>query len=48
MGNVKGKVVLSCSLPMNAEDTGLVIAHTTSGAEELAKMIPQARVAASR
>ena len=43
-GDVSGKVVLSCSLPMNAEDTGLVIAHTGSGAEELAKMIPQARV----
>jgi len=43
-GDVSGKVILSCSLPMNAEDTALVIAHTTSGAEELAKKIPQARV----
>ncbi len=43
-GDVSGKVILSCSLPMNAEDTALVIAHTGSGAEELARMIPKARV----
>ncbi len=43
-GDLSGKVVLSCSLPMNAEDTGLVIAHTGSGAEELAKKLLQARV----
>src|ERR1700675_4824568 len=27
-GDVSGKVIVSCSLPMNADDTGLVIAHT--------------------
>jgi 8-hydroxy-5-deazaflavin:NADPH oxidoreductase len=43
-GDLSGKAVLSCSLPMNADDTGLVIAHTSSGAEELVKMIPEARV----
>lgn len=43
-GDLSGKVVVSCSLPMNAEDTDLVIAHTSSGAEELAKKIPKARV----
>ncbi len=43
-GDLSGKVIVSCSLPMNAYNTGLVIAHTSSGAEELAKMIPQARV----
>jgi predicted dinucleotide-binding enzyme len=37
-------VILTCSLPMNADDTGLAIAHTTSGAEELAKRVPEARV----
>src|ERR1044072_2624405 len=26
-GGLSGKVILSCSLPMNADDTGLVIAH---------------------
>ena len=43
-GGVSGKVVVTCSLPMNATDTGLVVGHTNSGAEELAKRIPQARV----
>jgi 8-hydroxy-5-deazaflavin:NADPH oxidoreductase len=43
-GDVSGKIVVSCSLPMNAGDTELVIAHTSSGAEELARMIPKARV----
>ena len=43
-GDFSDKVVVSCSLPMNADDTGLVIAHTSSGAEELAKRAPKARV----
>lgn len=43
-GDLSGKVVMTCSLPMNADNTGLVIAHTSSGAEELAKRIPQANV----
>src|SRR3982751_4853599 len=43
-GDLSGKVIVSCSLPMNADDTGLVIAHTSSGSEELAKKIPGARV----
>jgi len=43
-GDVSGKVVVSCSLPMNADDTDLVIAHTSSGAEELAKKVRKARV----
>lgn len=43
-GNVAGKVIVSCSLPMNADDTALVIAHTSSGAEQLAKRVPKARV----
>ena len=43
-GDLSGKVIVSCSLPMNAGDTGLVVAHTSSGAEELAKRIPKARV----
>src|SRR6266566_6670692 len=43
-GDFSGKVIVSCSLPMNADDTGLVIAHTSSGAEELAKKVPKARV----
>src|SRR6267143_3084815 len=43
-GDLAGKVVITCSLPMNDDDTGLVVAHTSSGAEELARMIPKARV----
>lgn len=42
-GDLAGKVILSCSLPMNDDDTGLVVAHTSSGAEELAKRLPRAR-----
>jgi 8-hydroxy-5-deazaflavin:NADPH oxidoreductase len=43
-GDLSGKVMVSCSLPMNADDTALVIAHTSSGAEELAKRVSRARV----
>jgi predicted dinucleotide-binding enzyme len=43
-GDLSGKVIVTCSLPMNAHDTELVIAHTTSGAEELAKRVPEAQV----
>src|SRR5881397_1432235 len=43
-GDVSGKVIVTCSLPMNADDTDLVIAHTSSGAEALAKKVPKARV----
>jgi predicted dinucleotide-binding enzyme len=43
-GDVSGKVIVTCSLPMNDDDTGLVIAHTSSGAEALAKKVPGARV----
>jgi len=43
-GDVSGKVIVSCSLPMNADDTNLVIAHTSSGAESLAKKVRRAHV----
>src|SRR5881628_988262 len=43
-GDLSGKVVVTCSLPMNDDNTELVVAHTSSGAEELARMIPKARV----
>jgi predicted dinucleotide-binding enzyme len=38
-GDLSGKVVVSCSLPMNTEDTELVVGHKTSGAEMLAKRL---------
>ncbi|PTL78651.1 transmembrane reductase oxidoreductase [Vitiosangium sp. GDMCC 1.1324] len=43
-GDLSGKVLVSCSLPLNASNTDLVVAHTSSGAEELAKKVPTARV----
>ena len=39
---LSAKVVITCSLPMNDDNTELVVAHTSSGAEELAMMIPKA------
>ena len=42
-GDVSGKVVVSC-LPMNADDTGLLIGRTSSGAEEPSKKIPRAKL----
>ncbi len=46
-GDLSGKVIVSCSLPMNADDSGLVIAHTSSGAEALAKKVPRAQIVAA-
>ena len=43
-GDLAGKVIITCSLPMNADDTALVIAHTSSGAEALAQKVAKARV----
>ncbi|MDQ6771255.1 MAG: NADPH-dependent F420 reductase [Gemmatimonadota bacterium] len=43
-GDLAGKVIVTCSLPMNDNDTGLVIGHTSSGAEELAKKVPKAGI----
>jgi 8-hydroxy-5-deazaflavin:NADPH oxidoreductase len=43
-GDLSGKVIVTCSLPMNASNTDLVVAHRWSGAEELAKMVPKAQV----
>jgi len=43
-GDLSGRVIVSCSLPMNRNDTDLAIAHKSSGAEALAKKVPKARV----
>jgi 8-hydroxy-5-deazaflavin:NADPH oxidoreductase len=46
-GHLVGKIIVTCSLPMNADDTELVVAHTSSGAEELARKAPEAHVVAA-
>jgi predicted dinucleotide-binding enzyme len=46
-GDLSGKVIVTCSLPMNDDNTELVVAHASSGAEDLAKRIPKARVVAA-
>jgi predicted dinucleotide-binding enzyme len=43
-GDLKGKVIVTCSLPMNRDDTRLVVARTSSGAEALARKARKARV----
>ena len=43
-GDLSGKVIVSCSLPMNADNTELVVAHTSSGAEALVKKLPRTRI----
>jgi len=46
-GDLAGTIVISCSLPMNDDDTALVIGHSSSGAEALAKRLSRARVVAA-
>jgi 8-hydroxy-5-deazaflavin:NADPH oxidoreductase len=43
-GDLPGKTVISCSLPMTNDDTALAVGHTSSGAEKLAARIPEAHV----
>lgn len=45
--DLEDKVVVSCSLPMNARNTALVVAHTSSGAEVLAKRLREAHFVAA-
>ncbi len=44
VGDLSSKVIASYSLPLNAANTELILGHTTSGAEELAKKVPNAEV----
>ena len=46
-GDIAGKVLISCSLPMNVEDTALIVGTSSSGAEELARKAPAARIVAA-
>jgi predicted dinucleotide-binding enzyme len=43
-GDLAGKVVLDCTNPLAPDLSGLEVGHTTSGAEEVAKLAPGARV----
>ena len=43
-GSVAGKVIVTCSLPMSADDSRLVVARTSSGAEALARKARKANV----
>lgn len=43
-GKLSAAALLTCSLPMNAENTELVVAQTSSGAEVLARRVPTAPV----
>lgn len=43
-GSLSDRLVLNCSLPMNLENTKLIIGTTTSGAEDLAKKLPRVHV----
>jgi hypothetical protein len=43
-GDLSGKALITCSLPMNEDNSALVIAHTNSGAESLAQRVPKARI----
>ncbi|MCC9620318.1 NAD(P)-binding domain-containing protein [Thalassospira sp. MA62] len=42
-GDLNGKIVVNCCVPLNDQETELVIGTTSSGAEELAKRCPKAR-----
>lgn len=46
-GDLSGKVLITTSLGMSEDNTELVVGHSTSAAEELAKKAPKARVVAA-
>ncbi len=46
-GDLSGKVVVSCTLPMSADDSRLVVGRDASGAERLAKRFPRSTVVAA-
>jgi len=42
-GDLAGKIIINCCVPLDMENRNLVIGTTTSGAEELARLRPEAR-----
>ena len=43
-GDLSSKVIVTCSLPMDADNTKLMVANNSSGAEELAKKASKSRI----
>ena len=43
-GTLSGKTVLTCSMPMSADDSHMVVGFSNSGAELLAQRVPDAHV----
>jgi predicted dinucleotide-binding enzyme len=43
-GDLSGKVLLDCTNPITPELTRLTLGHTTSAGEEIARLVPKARV----
>lgn len=43
-GSLAGKILIDCTNPLKSDLSGLVIGHTTSAAEEIARSAPEARV----
>jgi len=43
-GDLSGKVIVTCSLPMDTGNTKLIVTNTPSDAEELAKKVPRAHI----
>jgi len=46
-GGLGGKTIISCSLPMDEDNTKLIVGGASSGSEELARKFPKARVVAA-
>lgn len=44
VGDLAGTVVLNCCVPLDMQNRDLVVGTTTSGAEEIAKRLPRARL----
>jgi 8-hydroxy-5-deazaflavin:NADPH oxidoreductase len=44
LGNLAGKIIVDITNPLTADYMGLTIGHSTSAAEEIAKLMPQAFV----
>lgn len=44
-GDLAGQVIVNCCVPLDLQNRDLVVGTTTSGAEELARKLPEARLA---